>query len=361
MKFKSTEYAISWFRQEYMQGNLEIRPPFQRKPVWAGRQKCALIELILCGLPVPEIFMQVTTTSEGETKYAVIDGQQRVRTVLQFVGCDEDPGEEENNKFALEKLEGDSRWKNLTFEDLSPQERQSFYGYDFATRILHTSSDDEVRDMFRRLNRYLTPLNAQELRNATYSGPFMVLVTRLGDDDYWAANGIVAPAAIRRMRDVEFVSELVIGVLHGPQGGSGRILDEYYKQYEDCEDEFPEQREAEKLFAESLRIVRKTLPDIMKTRWRNRTDFYTLFVAVALLVRDGQRPGKFEALRNALVDFADKVKSRLADEQNRASSEVIAYVRAVEKGANDKKRRADRHAALLSVLKPQFKPAKGDV
>src|SRR5207245_1440160 len=103
-------------------------------------------------------------------------------------------------------------------------------------------SDDEVRDMFRRLNKYLTPLKPQELRNATYSGPFAVLVQKLADDKYWAEKGIVSPALIRRQNDVEFVSELMIGVLHGPQGGGAAVIDQYYSQYEDFEDEFPGQK-----------------------------------------------------------------------------------------------------------------------
>lgn len=91
MKFSSNPQAISWFRDKYKAGDLKLRPPYQRKPVWAARQKCYLIESILLGLPVPEIFIHQTTDEDGNTKHAVVDGQQRIRTVLQFVGFETRP------------------------------------------------------------------------------------------------------------------------------------------------------------------------------------------------------------------------------------------------------------------------------
>ncbi len=355
MQFSSTQQTISWFHQEYMKGNLELKPPFQRKPVWVSRQKCALIESILLGLPVPEIYIQVSTSPDGKTTYAVVDGQQRVRTVLQFIGCDTDPAEEDENKFSLDKLPPESKWQDYTFEELLDKKKSEFWSYEFAVRLLKTSNEDDVRDMFKRLNRYLSPLKPQELRNATYMGPFVSLVTRLADNEYWAANRIVTPASIRRMGDVEFVSELVIGVLHGPQGGSRKIIDEYYATYEDYEEEFPEQRRATRLFHETLTLIQDLLPEISESRWGNKTDFYTLFVSLALLLRTNVPvKTKLSSLQEALDKFTDKVDRRLANENSRAPQNVVTYVRAVEKGANDKKRRADRHSVLLEVIEPYF-------
>ena len=95
MEWNASEHPVSWFRKTYLEGSLEIKPPYQRKPVWAGRQKCRLIETILMNLPIPEIFIQQSTSAEGETTYAIVDGQQRIRTVLQFIGADRDPDEQE--------------------------------------------------------------------------------------------------------------------------------------------------------------------------------------------------------------------------------------------------------------------------
>ena len=357
MDFNNSEHPISWFKKEYADQNLQLRPPYQRMPVWSVTQKCYLIETILMNLPVPEIFVQLSTTADGDTKYDVVDGQQRIRTVLQFVGSEDDPKEEFFNKFALEKLPTTSRWYNQSFVDLSEDERRQFYGYKFCVRYLENGSDDDIRDMFKRLNKNQTPLNAQELRNASYTGPFYKLVCQLADNEYWAENRIVTAAHIRRMKDLEFVSNLLIGVIHGPQPGSAKSVDEYYFQYEDFEDQFPNQRAVKARFENALQLVRELFPEIKDFRWGNTTDFYSLFVVLADLLREHDViKSKVKELRTKLIQFAKDVYRRLADENVVAGEDVIKYVRAVEKGANDKARRASRHESLRGICESFFKP-----
>ncbi len=359
MNFNTSVQSISWFRDRYREGTLAIKPPYQRKPVWVARQKCYLIESILRGLPVPEIYVQQITTPEGKTTYAIVDGQQRIRSILQFLGAETDPDEQEYNKFSLDKIEVTSDWHNVDFAGLPAEVKKNFYGYQLAVRYLNTDDDEEVRDMFRRLNKYLVPLKPQELRNATYTGPFVKLTLRLADNEFWAENRIVTAAAIRRMNDVEYVSELLIGILHGPQGGGAAIVDEYYKQYEDYEDEFPDQKRTSRLFESALALVQKVLPNIKETRWSNKTDFYTLFVAIGFLLRSQDfLNGKEKTLQKALAEFQADVDARLADDNHKTSENVVSYVRAVEKGANDKKRRADRHEAMVDLLSPFFRPRR---
>lgn len=356
MQFNSTEHPVTWFRDRYLDGSLEIRPPFQRNPVWAGRQKCSLIETILMGLPVPEVFIQRSTTAEGVTTYALVDGQQRVRTVLQFIGAETDPEEGEHNKFSLDKLDSDSPWRNMSIDDLSDEQRSRFFDYVFSVRYLSTNNEYEVRDMFRRLNKYLTPLKPQELRNAIYTGPFIKLATRLADDEYWAVNRIITAASIRRMADIEFVSELIISTMHGPQGGSQKIIDSYYEQYEDYDLEFPGQRQVRSLYLETLAAIQKLFPDISEYRWGNKTDFYTLFASIAHLRRAKTIPERsFDLMRKRLIRFANEVDTRLADEHATVSEDAIEYVRAVEKGANMKQRRAARHTVVLRLIKRYFR------
>jgi len=342
---------IGWIRDQYRSGALIIKPPFQRKPVWAVRQKCYLIETILLGLPIPEIYIQQTATESGVVSYAVVDGQQRIRSVLQFIGSEADPGEQMFNKFSLDKLDADSEWYGKTFAELTAPEKEQFFLYRFTVRYLDTKKDEEIRDMFRRLNRFLTPLKPQELRNATFTGPFIKLAEALADDKYWTENGIITTAAIRRMNDVEFVSELLIGVLHGPQSGSAKAIDQYYTNYEDFEDEFPEQRRAQKLFSENLRLIKDIFSEIKETRWSNKTDFYTLFVVLAFVQRPLRiKKSSVNRVRRAFAAFEADIAKRLANKEAKVSKHAADYVAAVEKGANDKQRRATRHVALQEVL-----------
>ena len=353
MRYTSSTQTIAWFKNLYLAGNLEIRPPYQRRPVWALRQKSQLIESIFLDLPIPEIYVHTTTSSQGETRYAVVDGQQRIRAILQYLGIDRE--EEEFDSFGLEQLDNaDSAWKDKSFESLTPEQKQQFYAYKLSVRVLEDATDTEVREMFRRLNKYLTKLNEQELRNAIYSGPFVTFVTGLADDDYWAENRLVAPALIRRMKDIEFVSELVIGTAYGPQGSD--VLDAYYLQYEEAQDEFPGQPDVKRLFAKTHQTVKLLFPEIKLTRWRNRTDFYSLFVALAHLLRDLNLPqAEVSRLRTTLVEFAKRIDQKIADDNAAVPEYVAEYARAVVKGSNEKSRRAARHEALLTSTQRHFK------
>jgi hypothetical protein len=354
VKFNSTEQSITWFRDRYRDGSLVIKPPYQRMPVWGARQKCALVESVLLNLPIPEVYIQNAISREGEVEYAVVDGQQRIRTLLQFIGAELDEGELEENNFPLDKLDASSRWHGKTFKELNEEEQNNYRLYRLSVRQLETASDSDVRDMFRRLNRFLTPLNAQELRNAMYTGPFVDLVNKLAGDEYFAENRIVSAASIRRMLDLQLVSELVIGVLHGPQGGAPRIVDDYYAQYEDYEDEFPGQKQAERLFKFTLNLIKDHLQGIRSTRWSNTQDFYSLFVAVAHYLRQGAFEGEGEDLKEAIFDFGAQVDEKQSDADAIVPRTVSRYVEAVQRGANEKSRRAERHRALLEVLGPFF-------
>lgn len=355
MKFEVVPYGINWIKDRYADETLTIRPPYQRRPVWGLRQKVKLIESVLLKVPIPEIFIDETVDESGKAAYAIVDGQQRTRAVLQFLGLDRDPLEQEYNNFTLDTLDKESPWKGKSFKDLGVDERKDFFGYKFSVRALYNPSEIEVRDTFKRINEYLTKLNEQELRNATYSGPFVQLVTTKADDKFWTDNEFFTNAQIRRMKDLQFVSELFIGTAYGPQGGSGTIIDEYYSTYEEYEDEIPNQNDIMRRYDYALSSVKILFPDLTKaSRYQNLTDFYTLFVVLTATKAEGKiiptDAGALSKLRGALLKLADNVSKRLNDPEVRVNDDAAKYARAAEKGVNDKSRRAARHEVMLSVL-----------
>lgn len=331
-----------------------MRPPFQRKPVWSDKQRSSLIESILLNIPVPEVYVQVTQAEDGSEEFGVVDGQQRLRTILQFVGLEkaEDQETDDHNFFALDGLPTASPYRGIVFADVAPEARRVFYQYEICVRFLYTDSLKEVEDVFKRLNKFTMPLKAQELRNATFHGPFAKLSEEFADNDYWAVNRIVSPASIRRMADIVMMSDLLIALLHGPQGGSAKIIDQYYEQYEQFEDEFPEEDRVRKEFTATLGIIQQLFSDIANVpRWGNRADFYSLFVALSTIMQSFGIPrSKEKIIRTTLSAFAEEVNARLQRPSTKTSSEARKYARAIEKGSNDKARRMDRHEALINTI-----------
>lgn len=357
MNFTATQQSVGWFRDRYAEGSLTIKPPYQRKPVWGLRQKCHLVESVLTDYPIPELFVQKATDEDGNTTYAVVDGQQRLRALLQYVGSDPTPDQAEFDRFSLDKLDGSSPWYQTSFAELGSADKKKFYGYELAVRYLNTDDEDELKNIFRRLNRYTVPLTAQELRNATFEGPFARVVEKLADThtDFLAENRIVTAAGIRRMGDVELIAELLVGVMHGPQGGSAKSIDEFYTDFEDYDSEFPGQRKALASFEATLLLMQSVVDDFRTSRWGNKTDFYSLFVALAHFVKARRIPksaASVNRLTKALAEFEAEIERRLEDDTKKARNEVVKYVRNVQKGANDKARRAERHAALLNIIEP---------
>jgi Protein of unknown function DUF262 len=363
MKHTSRAHSISWFQEQYKAGRLELRPPFQRKPVWTDKQRSSLVESILMNIPIPEVYVQVTQKNDGTELFGVVDGQQRLRTILQFIGIERDEDQEQdedNNLFSLEALPAASSFKDKSFVDVTGDARKQFFQYEMCVRYLYTEDIREVEDVFKRLNKFTLPLKAQELRNATFHGPFAKLSEELADNDYWAVNRIVSPASIRRMADIEMMSDLLIGLLHGPQGGSAKIIDEYYERYEPFEDVFPDQSRVKRLFDKTLNTIRVLFPTISDTsRWGNRADYYSLFVALGSLLTDHRLPASHEKkLSKKLVKFATEVDRQLEGAPNGTSISAQSYASAIEKGSNDKARRTDRHEALVEIMKPFLKESR---
>jgi Protein of unknown function DUF262 len=356
MKHFSRPQSISWFQDHYKNSRLTLRPPFQRKPVWTEKQRCSLVESILLEIPVPEIYIQVSQGEDGVEEYGVVDGQQRLRTILQFIGIEEEADQhanEDNNSFKLDRLPVTSMFKDKSYADLTLDQKKRFFQYEICVRLLYTENTDEVEDVFKRLNKFTMPLKAQELRNATYHGAFAKLAEKLADNEFWAVNRIVTPASIRRMGDIEMMSDLLIGLIHGPQGGAAKVIDEYYAQYEQYDDEIPGQAKLIHRFKETLDTVNDLFPDLSKTpRWGNRADFYSLFQALGdqLKTHDVIKTRR-RALAKALIGFAEGVDESL-ENPTTGTPRVKKYARAIEKGSNDKARRADRHDALTALIAP---------
>jgi hypothetical protein len=334
----TTHRSIVWFKKTFDADDLVIKPPFQRNPVWSPRQKGSLIDTILLEYPIPEIYMQDLTDSEGGQKHVLVDGQQRIRTVLEFIA----------GEFGIE--EDDSRWADLSFDDLGLTEKKKIYEYSFVVRLLPDIPDEEIRNIFQRLNRNTTTLNAQELRHATYWGPFIKLMEEISNFDFWSEAGIFSANDRRRMLDVEFISELAVAVLNGIQNKK-KMLEEFYQQYET---KFEDAEKVRSVFVHILGELEQILPDISKTRWKKKSDFYSLFVTLAQFTDriPLSSEGRVQA-RSSLRSFGESIDFAIRFDNTEPPplyQRVEDYMRNVERAASDLGSRRERERILKEVL-----------
>lgn len=331
---ETTTQTVSWFQGRQRANELELRPLYQRNPVWTDAQKAFLIDSILRGYPVPELYLQLTSDDEGNDKHVVVDGQQRVRACLEFL----------EDGFALGDY-GES-WDGLQFKDLTAVEKRAVRQYKFSVRTLPELDDTLIREIFGRLNRNNMALNKQELRNATYWGRFITTMTDLAANDFWVASGLFTSNDFRRMLDIEYISELAVAVLYGPQNKK-TSLDQYYEAFEE---EFPREVEVRRTFERTIVALRSLVAWDLPMRWSKKSDFYTLFSYVASEVKDGDFPAeRLRSTGEALAIFASQVE-QFAREEFAASPAVQAYTRAVQRAASDLANRRTREAALRAFI-----------
>ena len=158
-----------------------------------------------------------------------------------------------------------------------------------------------------------------------------------------------------RLPPLELIAELLVGAVYGPQGGSPKAIDDTYATFEDYETEFPGQRKAVATFKRSLEAAEAVVPDFRASRWGNKSDFYSLFLAFAHYGRAGRFPlttRNRNLVRKALEDFAANIEGLLEDEKAAVPPGVSRHVRNVQRGVNDKARRTERNASLLEILDP---------
>lgn len=335
-----TTHNISWFKKVNDAGELEMSPPFQRNPVWTDKEKSYLIDSVLNGFPIPELYIQEIVKSDGDTKYIIVDGQQRMRAVLGFIRGEFEISESESRKWAL-----------CRFDDLSEDDKINFFGYKFVVRTLPDISEDEIRSIFQRINKNNVALNAQELRQSTYRGEFIQSMNRISDKQYWDDLGLFTSSKVRRMLDVEYISELTVAVLNGIQNKKDK-LDYYYVLYET---DYPDEEHIEDIFDKVCQELIQVLPEIKKTRWRRLVDFYALFLVMASI--EDKLPltqnGRVK-LHDKLIVFGDSITAYQGknEEHQEQNENVVLYSTGI-RNSSDLNSRRNRYNALMKELSPQ--------
>ena len=248
---------------------LELTPKFQRRGVWKTPAQSFLIDTMLRGMTIPPLYIRMTQ-NEGRTKLIrqVVDGQQRVRAVLDYVA----------DKFRLSKTL-QAPWAGKTFSQLSKDEQDTITNYSFSFEIFKGISDQEVLDVFCRLNMNGVPLNKQELRNGTYFGFFKQTCYSLALSylEFWRRHKLFTEQSIARMLEVELTSELLIAGRAGMQDKKTSI-DEHYHDFEEV---YPTKETDTQRFKAVMEEISDAFPDSLSlTAFRRPPLFYTLYCVV---------------------------------------------------------------------------------
>ncbi len=351
LKTTKTVLTVSQFLDWQRQKTLELKPIFQRRPVWKGPAKSLLIDSVVRGFPVPVILLrQVQDMDSLSIRMEVVDGQQRLRTLLAFI----DPGclpDFDDSTDAVTVRKGhNSEIAGKPFAKLPLATKQALLGYELSTHIFPATTGDElVFRIFARLNSTGLSLNNQEVRNAEFHGAFKSLVYELSfaNFDNWRKWKVFPNSAIARMDEAEAVSEYILAFIEGITAKNQKKISNFYRNNED---DFPSADEVRQRFEATVSAVDRSFGDLLPgSAFQRPALFYSLFVAVYHHLYGLRSPLK--KVRPRTLPVGVGAAFQRASNQIRAKDLPDKVQDAMDKATGDKARRDQRHNFLMRVLK----------
>ena len=285
LKIVHNPQAIDELVNRFKQKQLNLEPAFQRRSVWKPSHRSFLIQSLLEGIPLPSIYLYKHMGAKGKPIYDVIDGKQRMESILLFM-----------NLGPLAKSEGEltvttsfdaepSRawsWKELPLD-----KRYQILGAKIPTIEVEGDFGDIV-NLFVRINSTGTKLTGHEKRHAQFlKSPVLKTVQQLAEkaEPGLIRQGILTKSQAQRMRHAELIAELLLAVHTGrPLDGKSeldRILSGKSILPGPLEN-------ARKDLVAAQKLVGAMLPTLKTTRFRRLADYYSLVVMVAALRREGK-------------------------------------------------------------------------
>lgn len=240
------------YEEYFSAGYLDI-PEFQRPYIWDKNTASSFIESILLSLPVPNVFLYRSKKYKSDL---IIDGHQRIITVVSFIKGEFVDGKNKGEIFKLTKKAG--YWEGRTYESLDDRAKDRFNNYIMRATVIEQfkpNDDTSMLYVFKRLNTGGKPLNSMEIRMCSEFGKFTKLLKKLNELPKWRALlGQKDPN--QRLKDAELI--LRFFALHeiGQEYSSpmGKALDKYISDHKEESDEWL--KEKEKLF---IKTVNKAL------------------------------------------------------------------------------------------------------
>lgn len=279
---------------------INTNPDFQRPSVWSKSQKQLLIDTILRDYDIPKLYWR--KVSSKPDKYDVVDGQQRLRAIWEYF----------DNEFPLPKdadpIDGEAI-ADLTYQNLPDDLRMRFDVYALDVVVLEESDEDEVREMFLRLQNG-TSLKAQEKRNA-YRGQMRAFVRQLVNHPFFRSVGF---ANSRFNHDLVAAQMVCLELAGKPTNIKSADLNRMYEAYEKLDLKSPEARAVQR----TLDVLAEAFPE--KTPELERFNVISLYCVVSEM----HKQYAFEQVRPQLHGWFLAFEQDRRDQQDKSDDEIDA-------------------------------------
>ena len=399
----SIQSIFSWYSED----KLYVNRRYQRKLVWTLLEKQKLVESIIKKYPIPAIL--IAEREEEAGTYEIIDGLQRLHAIISFIETSFPTIEGKN--FDVEQFPtAKSRESEKHFVSdkskpfLTAREIGTLLDYPLAISVMRNATEDEVNDVFDRINTYGHRLSEQERRQAGVQNTFSNLVREIAcelrgdassdilklsqmpsisidlpktkhgydvraEEVFWVNQGILRSTDLRDSMDEQCVADIVACIVNGQAiPRSKDALDDIYQSGTIASDKILAAIEVygadnisdEFKFCvdEILRVCSASkdekLRDIIfakKTSNAFPSVFATILIAFhELIVADRNKISDYEGIKKALTGLSDRIgigqKSTSPEERRKNINTIKGLISAHFVPANIQNRIYVNHSTI---------------
>jgi len=310
---------------------------YQREEgTWETKDEQYLIDTILRGYPMPPIFLH----EKGELEY-IVDGQQRLNAIWLFKDGKGKPKDilelgETYSADIIKENNGKKRYGELTkdFQD-------RFDSYPVPIIYLKDYNDEEIRDVFRRL-QHGKPLNVGENLNA-YAGTIVITMRSLAKHKFF--KDIISVKA-KRYKHYHIAAILMYLEQEGIKDISPKYLEDFFEKNKNI-------NTSSKVYSKVISVLNfleKTFGsrtgELYKVSW-----IVTLYLVTSHLIEDYAMKPHMQNLKNFFFGFYQKVLSE-------GDKELVSFKFAVSRGTTSEANIKLRYNVMLKRFLTQYNPAR---
>ena len=354
----------------YRKNALIVNRRYQRKLVWSKLEKTKLIESILNEYPLPLILL---AENPGE-EYEIIDGTQRLNAIFGFieqqfpVSYPQDEAYFDIDLFPSAKaLAEEGVFTPVTITNITKLPSKyisNFLEYQLPITIYPAKTEEEINEVFRRINSYGKYLSPQEVRQAGVTTKFADLVRELGaelrgdvskdilpltempeisiesrrvslgygivaEDTFWCNQGVLNSSQLRDSDDEQLIADFVLSIaLDTPFPASKEEYDRYYGKGDrdkSSDIETTINRYGADNLKKDIKSVFSNIKDITENHLGQmklkmvlnpesgpnpvKEPFYTFFMAMyELIIKNSMEPFDIDSIVMAIQDLSSKTK-----------------------------------------------------
>jgi len=305
----------------------DLQPDFQREKVWSKDKKQKLLDTILKNWDIPKIFLNVA----DKENFGLIDGQQRFEAIYEFYG---------NSLTLSKKYSGE--YGGLYYEDLPDEIKDIFDDYEFDLVLIYDATDEEIKELFARL-QLGTPLNSAEKLNAA-PGIMRDFVKELSSHDLFKTS---VPIPDKRYVFQAVCAQIVLLEEEGIKNVKFQNLAEFYERNRDYNKKGEKGKKIKKILDYIFQIfASKTVA------FRNRASIISFYLLLSELIDKDMplTPEWGKRLKKFFVDFQINLKNEVEKGVDAEDAELIIYQSRVNQAADSKDSIKDRHNILKKRL-----------